>query len=127
MWSLYSIQNGVAVKTTAAKLEVALRDAPHDIEISTVQYELISAGFMAGSPWKIKRPSFAHERELRAAFREPECGVPGIGVPIDVDALIEEVYVSPESDLWIEAVIRDIVSKYGCTKAVKRSDLYTLR
>jgi hypothetical protein len=127
MWAVYSRTSGVAVKTTLDRLQVALADATQDIEIAAVQYEAITSGFAAGSPWTIKRPSFAHEKEVRAVFRDPECGEAGIGIAVEVEALIERVHVSPESELWVEAVVIDVVAKYGLTATVKRSDLYTLR
>jgi hypothetical protein len=126
MWSVYSRTSGVAVTTTLSRLQVALGDAPQNIEIAAVQYEAITPGFAAGSPWTIKRPSFAHEREVRAVFRDPECGHAGVGVQVDVAKLIEKIHVSPESDLWVEGVVADVAAKYGVTTTVKRSDLYTL-
>lgn len=96
MWSVYSRTSGVAVTTTLERLEVALRDASQNIGIAAVHYRAITPGLAAGSPWTIKRPSFAHEREVRAGFRDPECGKPGVGIPVDVAALMEKIYVSPE-------------------------------
>jgi len=127
MWSVYSKTSGVAITTTLARLQAALTDAPQEIEIAAVQYEAIAPGFAAGSPWTIKRPSFAHEREVRAVFRDPGCGQVGIGIPVDVAALIEKILVSPEPefDPWVE-VVADVVAKYGLTVTVKQSDLYIL-
>ena len=126
MWSVYSGTSGVAITTTLARLQAALADAPQEIEIAPVHYRAITPGFAAGSPWTIKRPSFAHEREVRAMFRDPGCGQAGIGVPVDVASLIEKIHVSPESERWVESVVADVVAKYGLTTTVKRSGLYTL-
>jgi hypothetical protein len=118
----------VAVTTTLDRLQFALRDASQSIEIATVHYRALNPNFFAaGSPWTIKRPSFAHEREVRAVFRDPGCGQAGIGVPVDVAALMEKIYVTPEpKSEWVESVVDDVVKKYGLTTPVKRSDLYTL-
>jgi hypothetical protein len=116
----------VAITTTLARLKAALTDAPQEIEIAAIQYLPASPGFAAGSPWTIKRPSFAHERELRAVFRDPGCGQAGIGVPVDVAALVDKIHVSPESEAWVERVVADVVKEYGFTTTVKRSDLYAL-
>lgn|ERR1017187_1394830 len=127
MWAVYSTTSGVAVTTTLDRLQFALRGAPQSIEIAAIHYEAITPGFAAGSPWTIKRPSFAHEREVRAVFRDPKCGQAGIGVPVDVAALIEKIHVSPEpGSEWVESVVADVVKTYGFTTTVKRSDLYTL-
>jgi hypothetical protein len=78
MWSVYSRTSGVAVTTTLERLQVALKDASQDIEIAEVDYRAITPGFATGSPWTVKRSSFAHEREVRAGFRDAECGEGGV-------------------------------------------------
>jgi hypothetical protein len=74
MWSIYSGTRGVAVWTHLDRLKAALRDVPRDIAIAAVQYLPRTPGLAAGSPWTVKRPSFAHEKEVRAVFRDPELG-----------------------------------------------------
>src|SRR5208283_480792 len=119
MWAAYSRTSGVAITTTLARFQAALTDAPQEIEIAAVHYRAITPGFAAGSPWTIKRPSFAHEREVRAVFRDPGGCQEGIGIPVDVAALIEKIHVSPESEPWVERVVADVVAKYGLTTTVK--------
>lgn len=127
MWSLYSKANGIAVKTTSDQLADALRDCQARVELAAVEYIEIAPGVFSGSPWLIKRPSFQHEKEIRAAIRDPDCKKAGLLVPVDVETLIEEIYISPESELWIESVVKDVVAKYGLHKKVQRSDLFTLK
>ena len=127
MWDVYSKTSGVAITTTLARLQAALTEAPQEIDIAAVHYEAITPNLAVGLPWAIKRPSFAHEREVRAVFRDPQCSQTGIGVPVDVAALIEKIYVSPEpGSEWVESVVADVVKAYGFTITVRRSDLYTL-
>jgi hypothetical protein len=127
MWSLYSNDCGVAIVTTLDRLRSALEIAAQEIEIAAVRYEAITPGFMAGSPWRIKRPSFAHEREVRAVIRDSDCGAPGIGVPVDLEALIDKIQVSPDSEPWVESVVTEVAMKYGVRSNVSRSALYTLK
>jgi len=128
MWSIYSGTGGVAVTTTLDRLAVALKDSPQNVEIAEVHYITPppSGVLAAGSPWTVKRPSFSHEKEVRAVFRDPECGRSGIYIPVNVAGLIERIYVSPESESWIEEVVENVVAKYGLSAPVRRSDLYTL-
>jgi hypothetical protein len=126
MWAVHSKTSGVAIATTLARLQAALADAPQEIEIAAVTYRATTPGFAAGSPWTIKRPGFAHENEVRAVFRDPGCDQAGVGIPVDVAALIDKIRVSPESAPWIESVVADVVEKWGLTTTVKRSDLCTL-
>jgi hypothetical protein len=127
MWSLYSTENGIAIQTTCDRLVHAFRSCERNIELAAVQYTDITPELMSGSPWTIKRLSFQHENEVRACIRDPHCKRPGILLPVDVEALIEEVFISPESEAWTEAVVKDVVAKYGLRKPVQRSDLYTLK
>jgi hypothetical protein len=116
MWSTHAGISGVAVTTTLERLRVALSGAPQNIEIAPLLYVPAQLCCAAASPWTVKRLTFAHENEVRAVFRCPGCCQDGIDVPVaDVDALIERVHVSPESEPWIEDVVRDVAEKYGLT------------
>jgi len=42
---------------------------------------------------------------------------------VDINKLIQEVYVSPSSPDWVKPLIEDIVKKYKLNKSVKKSDL----
>lgn len=43
----------------------------------------------------------------------------------DLDILIENIYVSPSAEKWFKEVLESLVSKYGLSKKVIKSDLYT--
>ena len=96
-----------------------------------------------------KRKSFEHERELRVAFtRIPtEIGTfinlanikdddLNIAIdhsidldntveilPINLDTLIEKIYVPPTSDDWFKEVIESLLEKFGLNINVERSGL----
>jgi hypothetical protein len=127
MWSVYSSENGIAVKTTCDLLANAFQSCERNIELAAVQYMESVPGLICGRPWTIKRLPFQDEREVRACVRDPDCKQPGLLVPVDVETLVEEVWVSPESEAWTEAVVKDVVAKYDLRKPVQRSDLYTPR
>ena len=126
MWSLYSGNSGIAIETTSNRLADSLRTCERDIELAAVEYMPITPGLLSSRPWTIKRPSFQHEREIRAATRDPACLNSGLLILSDLEVLIDEIHISPESDRWIEDVVRDVVAKYGLKKRVKRSQLYEL-
>jgi hypothetical protein len=125
MWSLYAQDGGVAIKTTTEYFSDALRDCQVEVELAAVQYLEFVPGLMSGNPWAVKRPSFEHENEVRAAVREPDGNGEGLSIAVDVKTLIEEILVSPDSPKWIECVVRDVVAKYGLSKPVRQSSLYT--
>ena len=44
-------------------------------------------------------------------------------MPIDLNCLIENIYVSPTSQSWFYDVVKNIVDKYGIKKSVLQSTL----
>jgi hypothetical protein len=85
-----------------------------------------------------KRKSFEHERELRAvAFEVEERSqanvilkmdpLPGGGVaiPVDVEKLVEKVYVAPKTPGWFRDVVESALRQYGFSGIpVAQSKLY---
>lgn len=51
---------------------------------------------------------------------EPPTGIP---VNVNLDALIERVFVAPDADEWIESLINDIVTTYEIDAQVTKSSL----
>ena len=83
-------------------------------------------------PYSRKRRSFEHEREVRAlVLRIPDFSNSdwkpvidnGISIPIDIEKLVLEIYVSPTSPPWFYELVRSVVKKYGYTFPVVQSDL----
>jgi hypothetical protein len=160
LWHLYTENRHetIAIQTTFGKLESAIRlKWPRDrIHISKVKYDPQNAGepvdgnrhFRAFSVSGFeniiyKRPSFAHERELRA-FIYQECDEyrerplrneahlkrllkerpEHIRIEITPSDLIQKVYVSPLAREWFVELVRNLS---GALKdRVKKSDLYEL-
>ena len=110
MWRLYGPTGaGIAIESTRARLEAALKDsAPHPVIIDPVRYmdfddDPIDRG--GGDPIGfIKRKSFEHERELRALVMLSEPGK-GASVPCDMNTLIARVHIAPQAKrYYIDAV-----------------------
>jgi hypothetical protein len=74
-----------------------------------------------------KRKSFEHEREIRAVvYRNETCpfepaGEKGLIVPINIPALIEEIFVSPTSQSPLTEVVACLAHKYGLSAPVLQS------
>jgi hypothetical protein len=47
-------------------------------------------------------------------------------VSLDLDVLIENIYVAPYAEAWFQEVVESLLSKYKVNKKVIKSDLYTL-
>src|SRR3989339_470524 len=126
MWMLYSkdISNAISIRTTYQRLYLALDKDP-DISIGRINYIDFNKSFSGtnSTQW-YKRFSFAHEKEVRAVFLNPNYKEqPGIEFPVDLDILIDKIYVSPSADNWFVDLVKDITSKYGLDKEILHSDL----
>ena len=161
LWKLYSENKyeTIAIQSTFGKLnsEIEYKWARDGIRISKVKYDLENAGEPIGNPpegrvfsilgWAniiYKRPSFAHEKELRAfiyqgfdkEIREvclrneahleklmkerPEY----IRIKVTPSDLIEKVYVTPlATDLFVE-LVKNVSGELK--DRVLKSDLYEL-
>jgi hypothetical protein len=133
MWNSYTKRNyGIAIKTTFRRLSDSLDKANSDaISIGMVKYVDYDKEWMD--------QSFEHEKELRAYTELPTVGprqvIPDIGppyieyvtdttdlkqrtesgkfVPVDVNKLISEIYVSPTAPSSHVDSIKDIAEMYG--------------
>lgn len=120
MWKLYlKSDEGIAVQSTYSKFRSALTD-DEKIFIGVVKYidyetEWIDAGNLL-SPFVHKRKSFEHEREVRAVVTKWPSGEKamdfntetisaGLKVKVDVERLIEQIYVAPSSPSWFADLV----------------------
>src|SRR5207245_2935341 len=86
-----------------------------------------------------KRMAFKHEQEVRAIIASNYCfpdGKPylhlnpeekGKRIPLDLNSLIEEVYINPLSEDWFVELVKSITKNYLEDKKVERSQLYSLK
>ncbi len=143
MWNLYlSNHEGVCIRSTYNKFIKSL-EAYDDFEIHIgkikyidYQSEAIPMGNIF-SPFIYKRKSFEHEEELRALIWTPQYGKNnisdrelnryknnmGLYVPVNVEELVEKIFVCPSAPKWIADLIRSLVKKYELTIEVIQSDL----
>jgi hypothetical protein len=149
MWKLYATNHeGIAIKTTVKRLCDSLNNWPRPIYIGEVAYQPSINTAFAFSSFLYKRVSFEHEKELRAVAWLPGMfgDVPVLKgenlqayaerlrpcfdgyIPVDLDILIDEIFVAPMSPPYYGEVVESIVEKYGLgSKKPKRSKLYTLK
>jgi hypothetical protein len=110
------------------------------IDIALVQYldysaDRIPEGYNFDA-FLYKRKSFEHERELRAFFQETLKPSPNHGelvaiptpekgrqIPLDLDQLIEVIYVAPTSLTSIYDLVQKICTRYGLNKPIYHSSL----
>ena len=122
---LYSAnyRNAVAVKTTAANLYKALGKDPR-IDIGKVKYIDFNKRFSSinGAYW-YKRKSFEYEREVRAVMKIYSSDSNANSVPVDIEKLMNQVYISPYAPLWFEEVVTSVMLRYDVNKPVFHSTM----
>lgn len=141
MWNLYLKSNeGIAIQSTIGSLVDSLKNTPEDIRIGSVKYIDYKKDWMPEDnvfyPFFHKRKSFEHEKEVRLMYinwptddsghfdfqSTPQYNF-GKSVKIDVNTLIEKIYISPEAPLWFGDLTRKLVKKYNLNKDVVQSEL----
>ena len=136
MWNRYAKDNyGLALRTDCKSLSRCLA-VNRNVKIGKVKYLDYSTTFIQESdpmaPFMCKRKSFAHEAEVRAvirlgslnnAARNPAPCDTGILQPVDVESLVKEIVVSPQSPDWFVELVQAIVAKYDFRIPVHRSSL----
>ena len=128
MWRLYASgkeSKGVAVKSTVGRLKKAIGK---QVEIGRIKYIDYSKEWPNANEalWR-KRLSFEYEHEVRVRIIT-EGGLSEnppkfMTLPVDLDELIDSVYVSPMADPWFRDVVEDVLRKYGLEKQVYHSTL----
>jgi hypothetical protein len=144
MWGLYQRDGqGVAVRSSFTRLSESL-GSDYWIYIGTVNYVdynhvLIPDG-NGYAPYLYKRLSFEHEHEVRAVFSDMEAqmdawdmagrrfdpSIPapaGINVPVNINRLVDCVYVAPDAAVWFAELVEKLIRRYGHDWPVKHSDL----
>lgn len=131
MWQIYAGKgSGIAIQTTYQKLKESIIDS-RDVYLGEVRYvDYKTTKLDNNNFWTIvmhKRISFSHEHELRAIVdgnkyaAEGEETEKGIYIQVNVESLIENIYVAPQSPDWFMDAVNSVVNRYGYGFAAQRS------
>lgn len=145
MWKLYLKSNeGIAIQSTFKKLTRSFDNNFDDcVYIGKIKYiDYQTEHLPIGNnfhPSMHKRKSFEYECELRALIWplpptelgenpvmkmfEGELFSTGKYIPVDLNVLVERVFVSPSSPSWFKELVESVMSKYYFSKEVVRSNL----
>jgi len=138
MWNLYLKTNkGIAIRTTYNLLKESIVDK-EDVHLGLVKYidynkEYINAN-NCFEPFVHKRKSFEHEREIRAIVgKNPsdDNGIDfsienidsGLYIKVDLNVLISQIIVAPDSPKWFKELVSSILNKYGFYYTIGQSML----
>lgn len=129
MWRLYGKSDEtIAIKSSYSALVQCLDESCYVGQVIYLNYEIdVMPQGNSLIPFVCKRKSFEHECEVRAltTINAANGSVypAGLEKSVDLNALIETIYVSPFSASWFKEVVQDIAQKYGLRKDVRQSDL----
>lgn len=135
MWKLYTQKHpeGVAIQTTYGALKKAINDP--DVQIGRVSYvDYEQTFFTSDSYFWYKRKFFEHEREVRVMVipddelrqkmaEDYKRGTIVVNLPVDLDVLIDNVYVSPYAGVWFKDLVVDEIKRCNLAKPVLYSAL----
>jgi hypothetical protein len=124
MWHRYAKGGqGVVVRSTLSRLKKSIFGYTKDfIRIVKVQYITFSRAVLPpllGFPFEFKDGAYINERELRCIiYRQNAITGKGIPVPVDIDALIGAIYISPFAANHFHNSVRATMEKHGTLKRV---------
>ncbi|MGY3687137.1 hypothetical protein ACXAAV_10735 [Vibrio coralliilyticus] len=127
MWKLYAMTHeAVAISTSYGKLRDLLSSKVYLGLVEYIDYETaVIPENNSFWPFMFKRLSFKHESEVRAVIQDIEGTYQSAGISesIEVNDLIDAIYVSPEAPQWYYELVKSITSKYGIRAPVMQSSL----
>jgi hypothetical protein len=129
MWAIYSGQRGVAIRSTIGRIKKSLHKESRDVFICEVQYVDFSQfdGCDNYFSLNLKRKSFEHENEVRLWVHETDhtegqkCGTK---INVDLEELIDQVYISPKAESWLKDLVDRERVTYHLNRGAIQSALY---
>jgi hypothetical protein len=134
MWKLYTTHgDSISIRSTYKILSEHLPNYCFLGLVKYIDYQRDSIPIGSGLNYIVhKRKAFEHERELRGVIWNDQvrhlgpftrAGEMGIFAPIDVNALVKEIYVSPAAKAPLFEVVQGLCQTYGLSAPVKQSDV----
>ena len=135
MWEIYGqTENSIAIQTTVKELIDSLKEEDikkhkYKFSLEPITYkkpEDVPGKLTYETPFFIKRPHFSFEKEVRLflstySFLNPYINTPiGHEISIDLNIIINEVYIHPDADEWFLEAIQALVDQFKLSIIVKR-------
>ncbi|MGI2040171.1 hypothetical protein ACRN9Z_19160 [Shewanella frigidimarina] len=142
MWKLYvPSKEGIAIKTNIGSLTSAITKAQLEehvylADVRYVNYENHEFQDSASlDPFVTKRVSFVHENEFRIFIVKDLSDMNlhielhkspiehGVNVKVDLNELIQEIYIFPTAPTWFKSLVVSICEKYSINCTINQSSL----
>ena len=132
MWQIFTKnQEGLAIQSTIGKLKEALQPEKETKqyigEVNYIDYKKEYIPFDDNFfPFLFKRKSFQYEREVRIITDVTEQNISindGLKINVDINVLIEKIYIHPKSENWYKKLVIELVTQLGFDFEIEKSDL----
>ncbi|MBQ3113780.1 MAG: DUF2971 domain-containing protein [Phascolarctobacterium sp.] len=122
MWKIYAENNmGIAIQTRVDKLKEAIRsvnNTRHKLYFQKVTYgDFENDNLPIIEPVNIlfyKKKEFEYEKEFRIARVNKGTKEDFFRLKVDLNTLIENVYVAPTAPTYYKELLQNVLLKYGC-------------
>ena len=141
MWKIYAKGTyGIAIQTTYDRLKRCFNATDKTVFIGKVTYhagerEEVTLGNSL-LPFLRKRDIYRYENEVRCchvipddekAFTWEAQGTNnGVFINVNIDDLIERIYISPYSPKWIRDIVAGVNEKFSINKEIVHSTVFDL-
>jgi hypothetical protein len=132
MWQIFTKNNeGLAIQSTVQRLKNAMvpenRYEQHIGEVKYIDYKKEYIPFDNNFfPFLFKRKSFQYEREVRVISDLTKHNIhinEGAKVNVDINQLIEKIYIHPKSENWYKNLVIQLMQQLGFDFQIEKSDL----
>lgn len=132
MWQIFTQNSeGLAIQSTIGRLQKALNpETNFDQYIGKVNYIDYKKEYIPFDdlffPFLFKRKSFQYEREVRIITDTSQSSIKlneGLKINVDINQLIEKIYIHPKSENWYKKLVIELVERLGFDIEIEKSDL----
>jgi hypothetical protein len=132
MWQIFTQNSeGLAIQSTISRLQKALHpETSFNQYIGEVNYIDYKKEYIPFDdmffPFLFKRKSFQYEREVRIISDVADNTIKindGLKINVDINELIEKIYIHPKSENWYKNLVIQLVKQLGFDFTIEKSDL----
>jgi hypothetical protein len=132
MWQIFTQNSeGLAIQSTIGRLQKAVdQENNFDQYIGEVNYIDYKKEYIPFDdsffPFLFKRKSFQYEREVRILTDTSKSSIQindGLKINVDINQLIERIYIHPKSENWYKKLVTELVEQLGFGFEIGKSDL----
>lgn len=142
MWKIYAKGSyGIALQTSYKRLKDCFHVTDKPIHIGKVNYYNESCDMLSKKdnntllPFLSKRHIYEYEKEIRCCYLidedktsrfdwDEQDTLNGVFIPVDLNEMIERIYISPYSPKWIRDIVEGITKKFKLDKEIVHSSVF---